>query len=220
MYSQYISVQEPKPLPTPEPTLPPPPQPAPMPATTGILDPRVAQAILQVESGGRTHGENGKVLIRLEAHVFRDRAHDKARVDQFFRFDLVKPWTGQEWRINVDHPWRLIHTGQQADEYNAFAAAQTVDTEAAYESISMGAPQIMGFHFAKIGYPTAEAMFRSFNNGPMQIVGFLNFCLSTPGLMDAMQAKDWARVALLYNGSGNVPVYSKLLRDAYESLGG
>lgn len=214
MYSQYISTQEPKPLPTPEPTLPPPPTPV----ATNILDPLVAQAILQVESGGRTHGENGKVLIRLEAHVFRDRAQDKARVDQFFRFDLVKPWTGQEWRINIDHPWRLIHTGSQQDEYNAFAAAQTVDAQAAYESISVGAGQLMGFNHARVGYPSAEAMFRSFQSAPMQIVGFLNFFLSDPALMDAVHRKDWREIARRFNGSGAVDTYAPLLEKAYKEL--
>lgn len=187
-------------------------------APMGIIDPRVAQAILKVESGGRTHGNDGRVLIRFEAHIFRDKASDKGRVDQFFRFDASKPWTGQERRLTLDSPWLPIHTGRQLDEYDAFAMGQMIDFEAAHQSISMGAAQIMGFNHARIGYPSASAMLKAFESAPMQTIGFVNFSLSDPGLMDAIRRKDWREIARRYNGAGAVDSYSVLLEQAYNEV--
>lgn len=194
------------------------PQPEPMP--TGIIEPRVVQAILKIESGGRTHGANGKPIIRFEAHIFRGKAQDKARVDQFFRYNADKPWTGQEYRVALDQPWKPIHTGNQQDEYDAFAAAQMMDIEAAHRSISMGAAQIMGFNHARIGYPSAEVMFRAFQDASMQIIGFINFFLSDSALTDAMRRKDWREIAKRYNGADAIDTYAPLLEKAYQELGG
>lgn len=214
MAAQLIGLHAPEPLPV----VTPPPEPAPATAA-GIIEPRVAQAILQVESGGRTHGNDGRLLIRFEAHVFRSKAQNKARVDQFFRFNQALPWTEQEWRVTINHPWTSIHTGKQLDEHNAFAAAQMIDVEAAHQSISMGAPQIMGFNHARIGYPSAQAMLKAFQSAQMQTIGFINFFLSDPALMEAARRKDWRELAKRYNGAGAVDTYAPLLQKAYEALG-
>lgn len=223
MASSLVSLTPPEPAPQPSegPTpIDPPPAPEPKPTPTGIIAPLVAQAILRIESGGRTHGENGKVLIRFEAHIFRGKAQDKARVDQFFRYNADKPWTGQEWRVTIDQPWKPIHTGNQQDEYNAFAAAQMIDMEGAHQSISMGAGQIMGFNYARIGYPSAADMYVSFRDAQMQTIGFINFFLSDPALVDAMRRKDWREIAKRYNGAGAVDTYAPLLEKAYKELAG
>lgn len=192
------------------------PQPQPMP--TGILDPRVLQAILAIESGGRTHGENGKPIIRLEAHIFKTKLGNDGLWAQHFRTDPNKPWLLQEWRSHVDKPWTKLHTGSQADEYAALSLALSLAQEAAYQSISMGAGQIMGFNHARIGYPSATAMFKAFQSAPVQTIGFINFFLSDAKLVEAMRNKDWRRIAALYNGSGAIDTYAPLLQKAYEEL--
>lgn len=185
------------------------------PAPTGIIDPRVAQAILAIESGGRTHGENGKPLIRFEAHIFEGRAGDTAH----FRYNQQKPWADQEWRRSEGDAWRPIHTGKQADEYAAFEFARSLNTQAAHESISMGAGQIMGFNHARVGFPSAEAMLRAFDSAPVQTIAFINYFLSDPALVQAMQRKDWREIAKRYNGAGAVDTYAPLLEKAYKELG-
>ena len=202
--------------PTPEPKPQPPDKPTPMP--TGILDPRVLQAILNIESGARTHGENGKPIIRFEAHIFKTKLGNDALWAEFFRADATKPWTNQEWRQFTGDAWKPIHTGQQADEYKAFDFARTLNEEAAMQSISMGAGQIMGFNHARIGYSTAAAMFKAFQSAPVQTIGFINFFLGDAKLVEAMRKKDWRRIAALYNGSGAVDTYAPLLQKAYEAL--
>jgi hypothetical protein len=181
---------------------------------TGIIDPRVAQAILQIESGGRTHGDNGKPIIRFEAHIFNNRVPGAS---QYFSHDRQKPWTNQQRLVNGQ--WQPIHTGNQADEWAAYEFARSINPEAAAQSISMGAGQIMGFNHARIGYPSAQAMLKAFESAPVQTVGFLNFFLSDPALVEAMRRKDWFEIAKRYNGAGNANAYADLLEDAYERLG-
>lgn len=195
------------------------PQPTPSQPTLAPIEPRVAQAILAVESGGNAFGPDGRPLIRFEAHIFKQQFQNDERFDQFFRFNPDKPWTEQERRITINHPWKPIHTGNQQDENDAFAEAQMMDVEAAHNSISMGAGQIMGFNHARIGYPTAQAMYQAFKSAPLQTIGFINFVLADPDLAAAMRNKDWRTVAAKYNGTGNVDQYSKLLQQAYANLG-
>lgn len=186
-----------------------------------IIDPRVAQAILQVESGGRTHGEDGKPIIRFEAHIFKTYLGNDALWARHFRTDATRPWVDQMWRRSEGDPWSVLHTGKQVDEWDAFRfAANLAPGDAAYKAISVGAAQILGINHAKIGYPSAQAMYAAFEDAQMQTIGFVNFCLATPGLLEAMRTKNWEKIAELYNGSGNVKVYAPLLRQAYESLGG
>jgi hypothetical protein len=200
--------------PGPAPATPPPPS-----IVTGIIEPRVAQAILKVESGGRTHGENGKPLIRFEAHIFKTKLGNDALWAQYFKTDSNRPWLLQEWRSHPDKPWTKLHTGSQGDEYAALSLAQSLAQEAAYQSISMGAGQLMGFNHARLGYSSAQAMFKAFQDAQVQTIGFINFFLSDSLLMEAMHRKDWREIAKRYNGAGAVDTYAPLLEKAYRELG-
>lgn len=191
----------------------------PTPQPTGIIAPRVARAILDIESGGRAFGNAGRVMARFEAHIFKARLGNDTLWAEHFRTDATRAWVDQMWRPGPGSPWRQIHTGLQDDEYNAFYFARTLHADAAYNSISMGAAQIMGFNHARIGYPTAQAMYDAFADADMQIIAFVNFLLSDPALIDAARRKDWRALAAGYNGSGNVDQYATLLEQAYNKAG-
>lgn len=187
------------------------------PMPSGIIEPRVAQAILKIESGGRTHGEDGRPIIRFEAHIFKTYLGNDALWAEHFRTDSARPWVDQMWRPSPNDTWQMIHTGKQADEWATFDFAWRINAEAAAKSISMGAAQIMGFNHARIGYPSAKDMFKAFDSASMQTVGFINFCLSDPVLMDAMRRRDWRTIAARYNGTGAVDTYAPLLEQAYKA---
>ena len=119
----------PVPVPVPPPVTPPDSTPPAIPA--GVLDPAVMMAILDVESGA-AFGEGGRLVIRFEAHVFRDRLrnkfHDQLRSDVLFsaHFQIAdsQPWAAPQYaRENESSPWWAIHTGSQADEWRAFELA-------------------------------------------------------------------------------------------------
>lgn len=189
---------------------------APQPETPiGIVDPLVAQAIIEIESGGRYFADDGEPIIRFEAHIFKQMLGNDEAFAQNFRHGTPQ-WTGQE--MTVGGAWWPIHTGDQKSEWRAYESAQQLNPEAAAKSISMGAAQIMGFNCARIGYSSAQAMLKAFESAPAQVVAFLNFLLSDAALWAAVCNKDWREIARRYNGAGNVDVYAPLLERKYNEL--
>ncbi len=137
------------------------------------IEPEVALAVMNTESGGKGF-RNGKLVIRFEAHIFRDLTNQRV--------------------------W-VRHTGRQADEYDAFQRARAVDNEAAHDSISMGSSQIMGFNAERIGYSSATEMFEDFmQRESAHVKGFFEFVRTSRGLLNAAKNKKWATFARLYNG--------------------
>lgn len=183
---------------------------------------RVLEAILKVESSGRAF-ENSRVIIRFENHEFASQIGRLApdRLDQVLQlFQWGNPtYTGHQWRRSTQESWIECHRNGQAGEWEVFEFASTIHPEAAAQSISMGAAQVMGFNHRKLGYPSAVEMLRDFGNrstGEMnQLVGMFAFFNNTYTLVEAIRSKNWRRIALLYNGSGNVDYYANLLEQAY-----
>lgn len=214
IHSAWVSDTDPDPLPT---VVDPEPQPV-EPVPSGIIDPYVGQAILAVESGGQGFGPGGRLLIRFEAHLFnRHTQHAHAHL---FRHG-TPAWQNQEWRRSESEAWRPVH-GNQATVWQAFEFASTLNREAALKSTSLGAPQILGSHYRRLGYASAEAMFQAFADRQYgltaQMLGFLNFVLSDAKLFLAMRNKDFRSVAAIYNGPGNIDSASAKYRAAYEGF--
>ena len=203
--------------PTPEPTPPvTPPTPQPKPDARRI-DPRVMEAIMAVEAGRRTHNEDGNAIVRFEAHVFRSELRNDELWARHFRTG-TPVWTNQEWRPSPTDGWRNIHTGRQADEYAVLEFAQRLNREAAYRSISVGAPQIMGFHHARLGYATAQLMWQAFtDSASAQMIAMCNFVLTDPALHAAINAHDFPRIGKIYNGQESA---GEKYRAAYVRLWG
>ena len=81
------------------------------------IPPAVAAAIVQVESGGKAFGADGRLVIRFENHIFfREWGRTNARAFATqFAFDENKPWTGHLFRDNARGPWEPLHNGTQAN---------------------------------------------------------------------------------------------------------
>jgi hypothetical protein len=134
----------------------------------------VAAACLMCESGGAGY-VGGKLKIRFEPGIF-------------------KGFTGKY--VTDSH-------SSQAAEYDAFERAQHVHKARAFESISMGAAQIMGFNASTIGYGSAKEMFDEFQaSEKAQLAGFFSFVASQRVLVKAARGKDWGTFAYHYNGPG------------------
>ena len=185
---------------------------------TDIIDPLVGQTIVQVESGGQSFGPDGRLLIRFENHIFKGKLNNDALYARHFQHGSPV-WTGHKWRRSEGEPWKEVHTGSQASEYAAFEFAASLNRWAAFESVSMGLGQIMGFNARRVGYASAEAMYRSFSqSSAAQVMAFINFFLSDPQLTQAMRVRDWRTIARLYNGPGNVDNVAPLLEATYRKL--
>lgn len=194
----------------------------PLSGTIGI-QPACGVAVLCVESGGAAFLK-GKMVIRFEVHVFNrlwGRAHQDA-FNRHFRFDANKQWLGHEISDGVA-AFAPYH-GKQDGEWRAFDLACTLDRHAAIQSISMGAPQIMGFNFGALGYDSPEEMFDRFNEDErFHILGLFDFIKGAGGtsaMVQALQQENYEAFATRYNGSGQAGVYGARIRahvEAFES---
>ncbi len=90
-------------------------------------------------------------------------------------------------------------------------------------SISMGAPQIVGFNHARIGYDSVRGMFAAFQRDiRYQILGLFDF-LKGPGMSSpmivALQHRQFGDFAARYNGPGQAARYGDLIESHYEIFG-
>lgn len=167
------------------------------------------RAIAEVESSGEAlwliDGQL-KPPIRLEAHWFGKLTG--------YRFNDTHPgiscrkWTPSLAARTREGAWR------QFDE------AAALDREAAIQSSSWGAFQIMGFHFSTLGYPDPEAFANIMQTPEGQLDVFARFIEVNPPILDALRRCDWTAFALHYNGPGQVDSYAGRLARAYQALQG
>jgi hypothetical protein len=176
----------------------------------------VAVATLGVESGGQAFGPDGRTLIRFENHLFYNYwgKNNLEKFNKFFTFNSSQRWVGHKWRSSAKGAWIEFH-GNQSREWDVFNFARALDETAAMLSISMGAPQIMGFNYNVIGYASVQDMFAAFARSDRdQVIGFFDFIqgvLPNAGAIKVLQAKNFLQFATIYNGSGQAPTYAGLI---------
>ncbi|WP_127489372.1 N-acetylmuramidase domain-containing protein [Paenibacillus ehimensis] len=179
------------------------------------VDANVLAAVILVESSGSGFVD-GKLKIRFENHQFVDRAGYK----ELFTWSSEARWKGHKFRESVKHEWKMVHTGSQMGEYAAFEFAKKLKESAAYEAISMGMGQIMGFNYKQAGYHSAREMFDDFNRGhEQQINGMIHFMRGYNGgkLLKALKNNDLRSFVTQYNGSGQVDAYTEKMEKAMET---
>ena len=190
------------------------------------IDPGCAVAVLCVESAGRGFdaANRQRMVLRFENHKFwkywgRDNA---AQFQRHFRFGiedesgrLRQTWKRHEWRERTNGRWRKFH-GDQAEEWKVLGFARSLDDSAALMSISMGAPQIMGFHYKTLGFDTVQDMFEQFSGDiRYHIIGLFDFFDSR--MTEALRRQDFETFAGYYNGSGQKQRYGRLIDDHFHA---
>jgi uncharacterized protein YvpB len=168
------------------------------------IEPRVMWAVMEVEAAGSGFFPSGRCKILFEAHWFSDFTQGK--------YDRSHPQISSA-RWNRD----LYYGGER--EWDRLEAAAALDRDAAYQSASWGLGQIMGFHWRDLGYKSvadfADSMGRSEGE---QLLAMARFIKRDRRLVRALQAKDWAGFAEIYNGPGfALNQYDKKLADVYAS---
>jgi len=177
-------------------------------------------AVLKVESGG--DGFRGtRMIIRFENHVF-DNNYDGSDFFTYFTYNTDKRWTGHQWRDsptgtfesfhgNQDKEWEVLQFAQNLAENDP----QTLAESAALRSASYGAPQIMGFNYAKIGYSSVELMFQAFSNSIQnQMDGLVAFILDSPTCISGLRTENMVTFASCYNGAGKAAQYGAAIDSA------
>lgn len=176
------------------------------------INPAALAAVVDVESGGITFanvdGRNVPV-IRIEGHYF-DRLVPADKQSQARAEGLASPKAGV-----IKNPFR------QDNRYRMFQRMCDIDKNAAIMSCSWGVGQVMGVHWSKLGFASAEN-FRMFVMAGLknQIEVMVRF-IEHAGLLDELQRQDWSGFARIYNGPGyKSNAYHLKMAKAYAAYGG
>lgn len=157
------------------------------------VDAAALLAIAHLESALRPHAVvdgRHEPLIRFEGHYF-DRRLEGERRERARREGLASPSAGA-----VANP-----AGQEA-RWRLFERAAAIDRKAACESVSWGMGQVMGAHWAWLGYGDVEALVAEARSGAAGQLRLMGRYLEKAGLLPALRSRDWATVARGYNGPG------------------
>ena len=187
------------------------------------IDVAAVLAVWLTESGGDFQTPD-QMTIRFENHVFFSRwgKNNPAVFDAHFQFAKrngvagTKKSKSHRFRTGKG-AWRTFH-GNQAAEYEVLALAiELSGKSAAYKSISMGGPQIMGFNHRILGFATPREMYEAFQSGErVQVLAFFDFLRRyrpREQLIRLLQQGDFGAFALAYNGSA---AYERKVRKWYE----
>jgi hypothetical protein len=153
-------------------------------AKTNGYEFRALKAIIQVESGQHGFSEvTGRIIIQFEPAWFKK---------------LKKYWANDTAHVT----WQSNKVGGQAAEWKAFNDAFANDADAAMKSTSIGMMQLMGFHYAELGFKTVGEMWdfarvSEYN----QVLLAIRWIKTVPVLDRALKAKNWPIVAYYYNGT-------------------
>jgi hypothetical protein len=148
-------------------------------------------AVAQIESALRAGViVNGRrePLIRFEGHYFDRRLRDPARAEAR-RLGLASPTAGAiKNPPSQEARWRLL------------GAAAQLDRRAAYEATSWGLGQVMGAHWAWLGYSDIDALVAEARDGAAGQLRLMTRYIDKAGLTAALQTHDWPAFARGYNG--------------------
>lgn len=160
------------------------------------VHPSVLLTVIEVESAGKVFAKvrgRDEPLIRFEGHYF-DRRLSGAKRTKARKAGLSSPRVG-----GVPNP------RSQEGRWNLLNRAMEVDRKAALESVSWGLGQVMGAHWAWLGYRNVDALMKEARQGVEGQVRLMLKFIQKAGLKDEMNRRDWHGFARGYNG----PAYQK-----------
>jgi len=165
------------------------------------LEPASLLAVAEVESGGQAFAMvdgRREPLIRFEGHYF-DRRLDEAGRALAREKGLAAPVAGA-----------IANPATQEARWRMLRQAAAIDARAAYESVSWGLGQVMGAHWAWLGYASVDALVAEARSGIAGQTRLMALYIDKAGLAAALRDGDWNAFARGYNG----PAYKQNRYDA------
>jgi len=163
------------------------------------LELAAVKAVNEVESSGKGFLLDGRPRILFEGHVFwrQLKAMDinpELYVSEHSKDVLYRKWTKSHYRGGKLEYDRLEKAAGLSD-LPAFH-------QSAYQSASYGAFQIMGHHFADLGYASIDHFVAHlYTHERTHLEAFGRFC-SHNGLIKHIRSNNWDLFARGYNGPG------------------
>jgi len=163
----------------------------------------ITKAIANVET--KSSGfYKGKPSILFERHVFyrnlkKNGINPDAVLAEHGR-GLVYPKPYTNGRREEDR------YGSYDNQWVRFNKAKAINEDAAIAAISMGKFQVLGENWKMLGYDSPKDFFASNHTEDGQIDAFLRYISKRKGMIEALKAKDFKKIKILYNG--------KMMKDA------
>lgn len=168
-----------------------------------------ALAFVEVESNGQafdTVAGQGMALIRWEGHYFDRRLRNNAEALAAARAEgLADPKAG-----GVPNPRSQERRYAILDAASRLCDRFGIDSDIAFECISIGLGQVMGSHWEDLGYDSARQMLQEAHNETFDEdiedqIEMIFLYLRKNDLLDDVVRGDWKAAAHGYNG----PAYAK-----------
>lgn len=154
------------------------------------IDEASMRAVLAVESAGAGFLADGRPKILFERHIMRRQLEAIGRDANLLAKYLPEI-------INAERGGYL----GGAAEHDRLHLARQIDPDSAICSASWGLFQIMGFHWAILGYESASVFAGAMaKDEAAQLDAFVRFMHANPATHRALSARRWADFARLYNG--------------------
>lgn len=173
--------------------------------------PADVEAISKVESGGFGWFADGRIKILFEKHIFwkyLDAKQKEEALNQAVgRPKFIPPSMGG-----------YKDQANPAIRYRILEKAIAINRDAAFNAISIGRYQIMGFNHTACGFSSAEMMFKAFcDSEEAQLRAFGRF-LRSKNLIQAIRDRDFAKIEQGYNGGGLKGAYARKMKAESDKL--
>lgn len=176
------------------------------------IEPAALLAVAEVESGGQAFAlVNGRrePLIRFEGHYFDRRLSEENRAIAREK-GLAAPVAGA-----------IANPPTQAERWTMLQRAAAIDARAAYESVSWGLGQVMGAHWAWLGFASVDVMVAEARESVAGQARLMALYIEKAGLAEALRGRDWEAFAHGYNGPGyKTYAYDEKIAAAYDRYSG
>jgi len=175
-------------------------------AKLGIKE-AVLRAVVDVESQGDGFLPDGKPKILFEPHIFWKQLKAQG-------IDPNKVRKGNE---DILYPtWQQGKYGKVSEQHTRLNRAMKINAQAAFESASYGAYQILGNNWKSLGYLTYHEFVADAYTEEGQIDMFTRF-LKINKLIPSLQKLDFNTFALKYNGAAAAKnKYGEKINQAYK----
>jgi hypothetical protein len=158
------------------------------------IDAELMKAIGEKESRGLGFRRVGHATIlferyKMRKHLIAAKAYSPAQIEELTRKypNIINEESG----------------GYNESSYDKLKLAKTINVDCAIKSCSWGRFQVMGENVGWSAYSSAVELEAAMNVCDLQqfkyFVAFLN---KKPGMLKALQAKNWEKIADYYNGTG------------------
>ncbi|RYC69818.1 MULTISPECIES: N-acetylmuramidase family protein [Spirosoma] len=147
----------------------------------------IIRAVAEKESDGGGFLKRQLLVVRFEGHIFQRLTRGK--------FNKTHPTLSHAYMRKCPFNKGTISDWRRLEQARQLAG------DVAFECASYGMFQIMGFHYALLGYKSAYDLVQAFNQGEgTQLDAFVRY-IQKQGLADALRERRLQAFADAYNGT-------------------